>query len=199
MTTYAFPSVTPNTQSIELTSNTSVFVSPLTGAVKTADRGGERWRVRLNFVNLVNPERAEMQAFLSRLNGQQHRFTMQNHSESNRGAFGGTPLVAGANQVGNTLNIDGATPSVTNWIRAGDWFSVNGELKMATIDANSDGSGNVTLTFSPRLRTSPADNAAVTTSSGTGKFLLDQSGTSWSNRPGLFSDLTITAIEDIVA
>lgn len=140
-----------------------------------------------------------MQAFLAKLNGQQHRMTLHNHAENQRGSFGGTPLVAGASQTGTTLNIDGCSFGVTNWIRAGDWFSVNGELKMAVADANSDGAGLAALTFVPRLRSAPANDAAITTASGTGTFILDSNSVSWSNRPGSFSDLSFTALEDIAA
>jgi hypothetical protein len=153
----------------------------------------------MNFMNLVTADRAVMQAFLAKLNGQQHRFTLHNHAESQRGAFGGTPLVAGADQTGTSLNIDGCSTGVTNWIRAGDWFSVSGELKMCVADANSDGGGLATITFVPRIRTAPANNDPLTTSSGTGTFMLSTNGVKWSNRPGGFSDLSITALEDIAA
>lgn len=199
MTTYAFPSVVPNTTTVELVANTATFISPITGAVQSIDRGGEHWRIALQFQSLTGDNRATMQAFLAKLNGQQHRFTLQNHAENQRGSFGGTPLVAGAAQTGTTLNIDGCSLSVTNWIRAGDWFSVNGELKMAVADANSDGAGLATLTFVPRLRAAPPNNDPITTSSGTGTFLLDSRSVSWSNRPGGFSDLSFTALEDIAS
>ena len=199
MTTYAFPSITPNASSIELVSNTATFLSPVSGAIQSIDRGGERWVINLQYRSLTGTEKAEMTAFLARLNGQQHRFTLQNHAENNLGAFGGTPLVAGASQTGLTLNIDGCSLTITDWMKAGDWFSVNGELKMATVDANSDGAGLATLTFIPRLRASPANNDPITTSAGTGTFLLSTNGVKWSNMPGGFSDLSITAIEDIAA
>ena len=199
MTTYAFPSITPNASSIQLASNTSIFQSPLNGAIQTTDRGGERWVLNLQFMNLTGGNRAVLTAFLAKLNGQQHRFTMKNHAENNRGAFGGTPLVAGAAQTGKSLDIDGCSLTVTNWIRAGDWFGVNGELKMAVDDVSSDGSGLATLTFIPRLRAAPANNDPITTSAATGTFLLSENGATWSNRPGGLSDLSITAIEDIAA
>ena len=197
MTTYSFPAVTPTSSTVELLSNTATFQSPITGTVQSVDRGGERWRITLQYMNLKNADRAVMQAFLARLNGQQHRFTLHNHDEPQRGVLSGTPLVAGASQTGVTLNIDGVG-TVSDWIMAGDWFSVNGELKMAVLDANSSG-GAATLTFVPRLREAPADNAAVTVSSGTGTFILDGNSVSWSNRPGGFSDLSFSAIEDIAA
>ena len=198
MTTYAFPSITPNSTLIEMVSNTGAFISPPSGSVTTRDRSGERWRITLTYVNMTNAQRAEMSAFLVRLNGQQHRFTLQNHAENNQGAFGGTPLVNGASQTGNTLNIDGCSLSITDWMKAGDWFAVNGELKMATVDADSDGSGETTLTFAPRLRASPANNDPITTSGATGTFMLADNTVSWSNDPGnKFSNITIVAIEDI--
>ena len=83
--------------------------------------------------------------------------------------------------------------------KAGDFFSVNGELKIATADANSDGSGNVTLSFAPRLRTSPSDGASVETTAPSGTFLLMDSRQGWNYRPGKFSDFTLKFVEDIAA
>lgn len=197
MTTFAFPAITPTATQIDYRSNTMIFVSPISGSIQTIDRGGERWIMNLQFQNLSGDNRGELMGFLAKLNGQQHRFTLPNHAEPQRGAFGGTPLVAGGSQTGLSLNIDGCSLTVTNWMRAGDWFSVNGELKMATDDISSDGAGLATLAFTPRLRTSPADNAPITTTLGTGTFVLADNGVSWSNSPGGFSDLSIMAIEDI--
>lgn len=197
MTTYTFPSITPNATRTELLSNTSVFISPITGATQTLDRGGERWQMTMTFTNLTGANRADLQAYLAKLNGQQHRLSVPNHAEANRGAFGGTPLVKGASQTGNSLNVDGCSLTVTNWIRAGDWFGVNGELKLCTADASSDGAGDITISFVPRLRAAPSDNAAITTSGATGTFILSQPNVSWSDRPGGLSDLTVSCVEDI--
>lgn len=204
MTTYAFPStIVPSESTIELVSNTRTFESPITGAIQTIDRGGERWVIQMRFANLKTANRGVFMAWLARLNGQQHRFTLHNHAENNRGILSGTPLVAGASQTGTSLNIDGcsiASPlvAVTNWIRAGDFFSVNGELKLCVADANSDATSAATISFVPRLRAAPANNAPLTIASGLGTFLLGGSS-SWTNKPGGFSDFTITAIEDIAS
>ena len=127
MTTYTFPSITPNQSTIELQSNTQSFVSPITGATKTVDRGGERWLMKLSFNSLQDANRGTLMAFLAKLNGQQHRVSTYNHAANNQGAFGGTPLVAGASQTGKSLSVDGCSISITDWIKAGDFFSVNGE------------------------------------------------------------------------
>lgn len=199
MTTFAFPSITPNSSAWSLESNTASFLSPISGAVQTKDRGGERWRALLTFVNLKGDDKAVMKAFLTRLNGQQHRFTLHDHSQIQRGAFGGTPLVNGAGQTGTTLNIDGATFSITNWIRAGDHFRVGGDLKMAVLDANSDGAGLVALTFVPRIVNAPADGAPIATVDPLGVFMLANNVVSWGNVPGDFSSFSIDCIEDIIA
>lgn len=197
MTTYAFPSIVPSTSTWELVSNTSTFLSPTTGTIQTLDRGGERWQVTMNFNNLTSDNKAEMKAFLVKLNGQQHRFTLHDHSQIQRGNFGGTPLVAGASQTGTSINLDGVS-NTTDWIRAGDHFSVNGDLKMATADADS-AAGAVTVVFRPRIVTAPADNAPVTTTDPTGTFMLSSNDVGWSNAPGDFSNFTIVAMEDLLA
>lgn len=116
------------------------------------------------------------------------------------GALGGTPLVNGGSQFllsaavttallsanAQTLAIDGASNSITGWAKAGDIFTIanvyavnpktkqsTGRLQefVVTADANSNGSGQVSLTISPQMITTgpyqnvnagPADNAAIT-------------------------------------
>lgn len=199
MTTYAFPSIAPTEMVLGVITNTRSFTSPFTGATQTESRTGDRLKLRMAFRNLSSADRQDLIAFLMKLNGMEHRFTVRDYSQTNRGAFGGTPLVNGAGQTGTSLNVDGCSLSITNWIRAGDQFKVGNELKICLADANSNGSGQVTVTFRPALRTSPADNAAITTSSPTGTFMLLQD-IDWSTGPGpVFSDFIVDAIEDVLA
>ena len=83
------------------------------------------------------------------------------------GSTGGSPLVKGASQTGTSINIDAATASQTPWIKGGDIVTFAGLTLVykITADANSDGSGNVTLPIVPAIFSgnSPADNAPVTT------------------------------------
>ena len=53
------------------------------------------------------------------------------------------------------LTIDGCTANVTGWLKAGDYFAVNGELKMLTADANTNGSGEATLQLQARPAQQP--------------------------------------------
>ena len=199
MTTYSFPSITPSSSTFELVTNTRTSRSPLTNAVQTVGRRGSLWRATLQFNNLTGADRAAMQAFVTKLNGQEHRFNLHDHSFTRRGTGGGTLRVNGANQSGASLVCDGATASITNYLREGDYVSFGNELHLITADTNSDGSGNVTLSIAPPIRKSPADDTAIDyTSPVSGVFML-ASPASWSNQPGVFSSFTIEAIEDVLA
>ena len=82
------------------------------------------------------------------------------------GAGGGTPLVNGASQTGSNLVIDGASPSITNWLRQGDIIQVAGGQVVFDVagDVNTNGSGQATIPISPPIFVghSPANDAAVT-------------------------------------
>lgn len=199
MTTYSFPAVIPYQSSIELVTNTKTFRSPLTNAVQTVQRKGSLWRASLSFRNLSGADRAEMQAFLVKLNGQEHRFYLQDHSYIKRGVGTGTLNIKGAGQLGSTLLCDGGSFSITNYLRAGDQISFNNELHMVTADANSDGAGNVTLSIAPPIRKPTIDNGLVDIDVPVlGVFILG-SNSSWSNDVNRFSNFEITAVEDVLA
>ena len=199
MTTFSFPAITPTSSTFELVSNTRTFQSPLTNAVQTSSRKGSLWRCSLEFANLSTDDRKVMQAFLAALNGQEHRFTLHDHSHTKRGTGGGTLVVNGGNQSGSSLICDGATASVTNYLRAGDYISFNNELHMVTSDANSDSSGNITLAIAPPIRKTPSDDSVVDyTEPVSGVFML-AGPARWSTQPGIISNYTIEAVEDVLA
>ena len=199
MATFPFPNITPATNTFELVSNTRTYQSPLTNAVQTASRKGSLWKASLQFNNLSGDDRKVMQAFLVKLNGQQHRFTLQDHSHTLRGAGGGNLVVNGASQSGTTLVCDGATANVNNYLREGDYVSFNNELHMVVADTNSDGSGNVSISIAPPIRKSPADDTIVDyTVPVLGVFML-AGPASWDTQLGIISSFTIEAVEDVLA
>ncbi len=95
---------------------------------------------------------------LSKL-GNQFRITPPGFQQG-AGYAGADPLVAGASQLGLSLDCDGASFTTTIGL-AGDGIEVNNEYKTLTQDAVSDGAGLVTFDFEPALRFSPANNAVV--------------------------------------
>lgn len=205
MATFDMPQV-PSTMQMDLEGNTGLFQSPLIASAQTIDRGGLKWKATLNYVNISGDKRGELMGLLASLKGQANRLRVLAHDNPARGASGGTPLVNGASQTGSSIILDGVS-NETNWIRAGDYFSidVNGEheLKMCTADANSSG-GGVTVSFEPALRASPLNNAAVFqgTTTPEGVFVLTSNIGGWTSRPGSPSNITQmvwTLSEDVFA
>lgn len=81
------------------------------------------------------------------------------------GDGGGTPLVNGADQTGQTINTDG-WPASTGVLKAGDFVTFAGidTVYQIWIDETSDAGGAVALTINPPIYDggSPADGAAIT-------------------------------------
>ena len=95
------PTTKPTQTEWTIISNARTFVSPLTGAIQTAQRTGNRWRVTLSFENLFDSERAVMQAFLSQLTATANNFFLEDHSATLAGRMAQGPLwsLVGASQV----------------------------------------------------------------------------------------------------
>jgi hypothetical protein len=148
-----------------LQTNTQSFVSPLSGTVQTLELTGARWAGDFILPPMTRAQAAEFQAFLQELGGMAGRFYGYDPSATSpRGNMSGSSIkVNGGSQTGKSIVCDGAAVSTTVLLK-GDFIEVNGELKMIVADATSDGSGNVTLSFAPALRSSPPDNTDVITS-----------------------------------
>lgn len=199
MTTLAWPTLSrsaPASVEWTLQANTQVFESPLTRSVATLEIPGARWAVKFTLANLQESDTRLLQAFMYRLRGRAGRFTLHNFLRATpSGVATGTPVVYGASQTGASLVTAGWTPSTTGILKAGDFWSVNGELKMLVEDAASDGSGHATLVFEPPLRESPADAAALTVGLATATFRVAGDDMPVVSNPGRISDITIDAVE----
>ncbi|MCG7984739.1 MAG: hypothetical protein JAY90_18555 [Candidatus Thiodiazotropha lotti] len=196
MTTYSFPTgIIPKRATWKLSSNTQRFTSPLDGTVQTLTLPGARWSVDYPFY-LDNSNGRRLIGFLGKLSGQGNTFTIHDFSfEEPNGVGTGTPLVAGASQTGSTLDTDGWTVSQTGILLSGDYFEVNGELKIMTEDADSDAGGNATLTFQPPLRSSPPDSDPITVSKPTAIMMLDEDSYTYSVDQNKYYSINISCIE----
>ena len=92
----------------------------------------------------------------------------------------GTPLVNGAGQTGGTLNVDGLTSTP----QAGDTFTIAGVNLVYTVSTTPTvTSGAASISISPDLDSSPANDAAITfltsdrTGTGTTRFVKYRIGT----------------------
>lgn len=202
MTDYTWPTdIVPSSSTWLLVANTASFAAPLSGTTRTLARGGDRWACTLTCNNLVGAKRAILQAFVARLRGQAHRVVLPDHAYNRRGTQATNVLVKGASQTGSSLIVDGGTN--TNTLLAGDMITVAGYLYMVVVDATFNSSTDATLTITPPLRTSPADNAVVYIATPTARFLLSDNTVSWSNVPGgpqgPMSSFSLSFVEDLAA
>lgn len=197
MTVLTFPEVRPSSVSWGLEGNTRTARSPVTRTSQTSAMGGDRWVVTLVYNSHRTSELYELEAFLSNLQGEAGRFYLWHHErEVPRGTAPGTPLVKGASQTGKTLITDGWTPSQSGILLPADMIAVNGQLLRVTASADSDGAGEASIAVTPALRSSPADNAAITTTKALGVFMLasDREGQVITERGR--GSLVINCVED---
>ena len=189
MATYTIPT-TVGFSSVEfgLENNNQVFESPLSNSIQVSELTGARWYATFNLPPMKKENSLEYIGFLQRLQGRVHSFFGfdANHRSPSGTIAGSTLLVNGASQTGTSLILDGAQASTTV-LKAGDFFSVNSELKMVTVDATSDGAGDVTVNFVPGLRSSPSDNAVITTTNPVCTMKLTGDSTTYSiNTAGIY-------------
>lgn len=151
--------------------------SPFSLKSQIQQHQGQLWQAEIAVKPMTRASAEEWISFLLKLNGKYGTFLLGDPSGATpRGIATGTPLVNGASQTGNALITDGWTPSQTNILRAGDYIQLGtgstSRLYKNLEDTNSDAGGNATLTLWPNLRSSPADNSAIVTSSAKGVFRL---------------------------
>jgi len=203
MTTYplTLPSHT-GIRSVSLRATNAVAYdrSPFTFAGQAQASAGQMWEADVSLPPMKRADAEVWIAWLTSLRGQYGTFLMGDPSAATaRGTLGGTPLVNGASQTGATLNIDGATADVTNWLRAGDYIQL-GAASSATLhkvleDVSTDGSGQATLTLWPHIRTAPTDNSTVVTSNTVGNFRLSSNSSEWSISEASIYGINFSAME----
>ncbi len=193
------PSIIPTEVSLGIEDFARMQQSPFTGAIQTVTRGVSRLRISLTFRNLSDNDRKEMIAWVAKLSNREHRFQTRDWGNVQRGNYGGTPRVKGAGQTGNVLIVDGCTPSVSNWISAGDQFQVQQQLKICTFTDATNVAGEVAIQFAPPLHQSPPDNEPLEVTTPLGLFMLDGTTMDWATGAGpRFSDFVIVGIEDVL-
>ena len=191
-------------RSIELRAVNAVAYSrsPFTFAGQAFAYAGQMWQADVTLPPMKRADAEQWVAWLVSLRGSLGTFLLGDPLGCvARGVATGTPLIKGGSQIGGTINIDGATSGVTGWLKAGDYVQIGSggtaRLHKVLQDANSDGSGNVTLELWPHVRTAPADNAAVTVSSAKGLFRLASNEQAWSINEASIYGITFSAMEAV--
>jgi len=162
--------------------------------------GGSRWSFILVYnSSLTRDDCEEIYSFIQKQSNGFETFTITLPDKSvPRGTATGSPSVNGAGQTGSSISVQGFTPNITNIMRKGDIFKFNGHTKvyMVVDDANSNGSGQTTLNFSPPLIVSPASDEVIIVNNVPFTVIFDDEMSSYTGDPGLFYGLTIPLIEE---
>lgn len=205
MTTYpiSFLSHT-RVRSAELRAINAVIyeMSPFTFAGQAQASQGQMWQADISLPPMKRDNAETWIAWLVSLRGQYGTFTMGDpFGCTPRGVATGSPRVNGAGQTGEELIIDGCTNSVTGWLKAGDYVQL-GSAGTATLhkviaDANTNGSGQTTLSLWPHIRSAPNDNAILTVTNAVGRWRLSSNETSWSWNEAAIYGISFSAMEAI--
>jgi hypothetical protein len=181
----------------------SVSQSPFTFSQQVVRHAGARWSATISIPPVKRSDSEYWNSFLLRLRGQFGTFLLGDpNGATPRGSAAsaaGTPVVNGASQTGNELNIDGLPASATGYLKAGDYIQLGSastsRLYKVLEDVDSNGSGEATLNLWPDLRSSPADGAAVVVSSAKGVFRLSNNEAVWTINNAGFYSISFAAVE----
>ncbi|MNM87654.1 hypothetical protein D3C81_998430 [compost metagenome] len=178
-----------------LQSNTESFTSPLNRSSQTVERPGARWKVTLEFPPMKDPELGRLEAFLASLGGMAGRFTLWPHGRPGTSPY--APLVRELMTNFKMLPTS-SWPSSALVLKAGDYLSVGGELKMVTADVTSNGAGQADVPVAPAFRNAPLINGVVALLKPRATMMLATDEYSVTVLPGRVSDAVVLSVmEDI--
>lgn len=192
------PSPRPRNAKITMKSNVGITESVFTFSTQKQVFAGQRWEIDLEYPPMTKAEAGDWIAFLAKMNGMEGTASVPEPDRTTtQGAGTGTPLINGASQTGNSIVTDGWTHSITNILKAGDIIQIGSYMYMVLTNTNSNGSGQATVDIWPDLRSSPADNAAITVSNCTTLCRLASNMSSWSTNSLQHYGLAITFVEEL--
>lgn len=162
--TYPLTLPSTNFRRVEFAMRSSVGVteSPFTHRSQKVDWGGDRWLARIVLPPLKTADAREWQGFLAALRGKFGTFLLGDpFNSAPRGSTPGAPVINETTPLGFTLITDGWTASQNGILLRGDMFQVeagaSSRMYIVTEDANSNVSGQSTLSIWPRWRGKLAD------------------------------------------
>lgn len=158
----------------------SVTRSPFTFSTQRFHFTGAAWKIEVEYPPMRREKAEALIATMAKLKGTFGTFLMGDwDGRTPRGIATGTPLVKGGSQTGDTLLTDGWTVSKTGILKQGDYIQIgttsSSRLFKVLDDANSDGSGNASLTVWPPMfgLRSFGDNAQIFVQDTKTVFSLD--------------------------
>lgn len=208
MTTYNWETLSlpaPQKHTRKLVNLSGTLPSLFSGAIQIIKRQ-TFWQVTCNWYLTPTMGRNDVLGLLTYIEKTEHLIQLPYWGHVQRGAFGGTALVAGSSQTGRTINLDAASLSITDWIKQGDWIRFGASQTqgyMAAFDANSNGSGLVSVVLNQDILGSPTNNEAVSTSSSSASVLTCRcmEVAEWADErvsDGVVTPISATFIQDVL-
>lgn len=178
--------------------------SPFTFAGQAQASAGQMWAADVTLPPMKRADAEQWVAWLTSLRGQFGTFIMGDPiSAIARGTARGTDTVTvnGGSQTGQDLDITSDQLSETGYLLAGDYIQLGTgattSLHKVLVDADTDGSGNATLTLWPNVRTAPANGATVTVQSAKGRWRLAGNESEWSVSEASIYGISFSAMEAV--
>lgn len=191
---------------IELRATNAVAYSrsPFTFAGQAHAYAGKAWQADVTLPSMKREDAERWVAWLISLKGQLGTFYLGDPAATTplgSARDTDTILIDGAVSSGDTIAIDSAPVSQTDYLKAGDYMEigtgVNRQLFKVLNDVDTDGTGSATVDVWPNVRTSIADDAAVTVQSTQGIFRLASNEQSFSINEASIYGITFGAIEAV--
>ena len=203
----SYPLALPTATGIKSVVITPISIVGITRSIYTLEEQvqvhpGQAWQADINLPIMDAVNAQEWIAFLLSLNGVQGTFLMSDPTGAlPRGAASSnrspSPLVAGASQMGNDLDIDNCPASITDYLKRGDYIQLDYGYHRLLKDANTNSSGEASLSIWPNLRRSPANNESVRTINSVGVWRLVSSSSFYTDTDFLFKEMGFSCMEAV--
>jgi len=151
----------PRSMTWRLVQPSQVNISEWTGARQVLASGRGWWECQLELPPIVGTSDARpWRSFVALSLGSTQTFQIHVDTAAQSAVVGFTARVNGGGQAGSSLVTDG-WPLSSTVLQAGAFLTIGDQLVQLTGDVTSNGSGQATVSFTPAIRVSPADNAVI--------------------------------------
>lgn len=160
--------------------------SPLSGYTQTVSMPGAKWGWVLDFGDHDDARRQDVEGFLLRLSGREHRVSLWDLKRPRpRGTcnLSGVTMAATAAQFATSLQLMGCGAGKT--LLGGDWIGLAaGQVVRVVANATADGSGLMTVEVRHMLRAAASSGSAVTLDRPSALYVLTESSLTVPRQPG---------------
>jgi len=192
---------------IELRATNAVAISrsPFTFSTQVHAYTGQSWQADVTLPSIRRDLAEDWVAWLISLKGQLGTFYLGDpNAVTPRGSARDTDTIKVASAVssGDTISINSAPASQTDYLKAGDYMQiglgVSRQLFKVLNDVDTDGAGAATVDVWPNVRTSIASTTPITVENTKGIFRLSSNEQSFSINEASFYGISFGAMESII-